>query len=358
MSRLLAPFYNPELTYKQNFTEGPFGAFANKEIYENKGEPTYEIFGTKVHVPFGIPAGPLLNGTFVKAALDKGFDVVVYKTVRTQKYPSNEWPNVLGIKIDGDLTLEKAEQGVLGTHEYTKPLSVTNSFGVPSLDPEFWQKDLIDAIAHAKEGQLVIGSFQGTTNKDGDIAAYVQDFADAAKMVKQTGAKVLEVNLSCPNEGSAHLLCFDIPRTKQVVEAIKNEIGNTPLIIKIAYFADKDLLRKLVEEVGGMVDGISAINTIPAKILDKEGNQALPGGPNRLKAGICGTPIQWAGLETVKNLKSLREELGMSYKIFGVGGVTSAEDYQKYRDAGADVVMSATGAMWNPYLAQEIKQNV
>ncbi len=31
------------------------------------------------------------------------------------------------------------------------------------------------------------------------------------------------------------------------------------------------------------------------------------------------------------------------------------EDYFEYRSVGADAVMSATGAMWNPYLAQEIK---
>lgn len=352
------PFYDPEKTYEENFDKGPFGAFADKEVYENKGKPSYEIFGNKVYLPFGIPAGPLLNGTYAKAALNKGFDIVVYKTVRTQKYPSNEWPNVLGVRVDGDLTLEKAEQGVIGGHEYNRPLSVTNSFGVPSFEPEFWQKDLADTVAYARKGQLVIGSFQGTTNKDGDVDAYVQDFVDAAQMVKETQAKVLEANLSCPNEGSAHLLCFDIPRTKQIVEAIKYKIGNTPLIIKIAYFSDKDTLRKFVEAVGKIVDGISAINTIPAKILDAEGKQALPGGPNRLRAGVCGTPIQWAGLETVQNLKQLREELRLSYTIFGVGGVTTPKDYQKYRDVGADVVMSATGTMWNPYLAQEIKKTL
>jgi tRNA-dihydrouridine synthase len=32
------------------------------------------------------------------------------------------------------------------------------------------------------------------------------------------------------------------------------------------------------------------------------------------------------------------------------------QDYFDYRQAGADAVMSATGAMWNPHLAQEIKQ--
>ena len=39
------------------------------------------------------------------------------------------------------------------------------------------------------------------------------------------------------------------------------------------------------------------------------------------------------------------------------GGVTKTEDYFEYLRAGADSVMSATGAMWNPYLAQEIKES-
>jgi dihydroorotate dehydrogenase len=42
----------------------------------------------------------------------------------------------------------------------------------------------------------------------------------------------------------------------------------------------------------------------------------------------------------------------------GVGGVTVPEDFEEYRAAGADIVMSATGAMWNPYLAKEIKENI
>ena len=58
----------------------------------------------------------------------------------------------------------------------------------------------------------------------------------------------------------------------------------------------------------------------------------------------------------VKRLKKLREELGAKYEIVGVGGVTIPADFREYRDAGADVVMSATGAMWNPYLAKEIKE--
>jgi dihydroorotate dehydrogenase len=46
----------------------------------------------------------------------------------------------------------------------------------------------------------------------------------------------------------------------------------------------------------------------------------------------------------------------MNYAIIGVGGVGSPEAFDEYRRAGADAVMSATSAMWNPNLAREIKE--
>lgn len=354
---LHAPFYDPLKTYEENFGKGPFSAFTDGKIISQKGEPRYKFLGYKVYLPFGIAAGPLLNGKYVKAALDKGFDLPVYKTVRSRKYPCNPWPNVLSVHVKGDLTLEKAQEGVLGDNIYKDPISITNSFGVPSFDPDFWQKDMADAVVYAKKGQLVIGSFQGTTNTAGDTKAYAQDFVDTAKMVKETGAKILEINLSCPNEGTAHLLCFDIHRTQQIVYAVKNEIGNIPLLIKIAYFKEQTELEKLVKAVGKMVDGITAINTIPAKILDKNGKQALPGN-NRLISGTCGHPIKWAGIDEVRRLKAIKEQYKMDFTIIGCGGVTHFQDYRDYLSAGAQAVMTATGAMWNPYLAQEFKEKV
>lgn len=355
-SGLHTPFFDPRKNYEDNFNEGPFGAFADGKVYEQEGEPEYEVFGHKVFLPFGIPPGPLLNGKYVAAALDKGFDVVTYKTIRTREYPSAAWPNVLAVHPEGDLTLEMADKGLIGDTNYTAPISITNSFGVPSFNPDFWQEDMAKAAKRAKRGQLVIGGFQGTTNADGSVEAYIQDFVLAAKLVKETGVPVLEANLSCPNEGTAHLLCFDLDRTEQIVGAIKDEIGDTPLIIKIAYFADQAQLEDLVRRVGGKVDGIAAINTIPSKIFNEKGEQALP-GQGRLVAGVCGEPIKWAGLDMVARLKKLREESVFKYEITGVGGVTTPTDYKLYRDAGADVVQSATGAMWNPFLAQEIKKN-
>src|SRR5438046_167006 len=110
------PFFDPEKTYEENFNEGPFGTFADGQEIKNTGEPQYAFFNNPVYLPFGIPAGPLLNGKYVKAALDKGFDIPVYKTVRTRKYPTNQWPNVLSVQVKDRLTFEMAEKGLTATH--------------------------------------------------------------------------------------------------------------------------------------------------------------------------------------------------------------------------------------------------
>lgn len=324
--------------------------------------PLHTFLGESVRLPFGIPAGPLVHSRAVRAALSAGFDLSVYKTVRTRAWASHPWPNVLAVDVEGD-RLHPTEGRLRAHTNFARgEISITNSFGVPSLDPELWQPDMAAAVRSAEVGQVVIGSFQGspsaangiTSGITSGITAYIADFVQAARLVRETGARILEVNLSCPNEGTAHLLCFDTERASRVVEAIKAEIGDLPLIAKIAYFPDETALRQLVEGVGRAADAIAAINTISAEIVDETGAQALP-GEGRLRSGVGGSAIRWAGLEMVERLGRLRDEMGLRFRIVGIGGIGTPAQYAAYRIAGADAAMSATGAMWNPQLAQQIK---
>ena len=351
------PFYDPTLSYEENMSDGPFGEFADSVSIDRADyNPTYSFLGSKVYTPFGIPAGPLINARFVKAAFKKGFDICVYKTVRTRFLPCHPYPNVLAVQLEGDLTLEKAQGELIATSDYAAPLSITNSFGVPSLEPAEWQPDMKTAVEAAGEGQVMVGSFQGTKSTSGNPEDLIADYVLAARLVKETGAKILEANLSCPNEGTADLLCFDVDRVEIIARRIKEEIGNTPLLMKFAYFESNEHLERLVKQVGPIIDGFSAINTIPSSILNEHGTQALP-GEGRLRSGVCGAGIKWAGLDMVKRLARLREHLEMKFALVGVGGVMSVSDYKAYRQAGADAVMSATGAMWQPGLGKEIFQD-
>lgn len=349
------PIYDPALTYEQNYAEGPFGAFADPQVtVTHEGAPLQRFFGLPVWQTFGIPAGPLLNERFTTAAFRAGFDICVYKTVRSSAYPCNPFPNILSVKVDGALTPDKLSSPLLADAHYDQPLSISNSFGVPSQDPDIWQPDMAEAVRRAGDGQVLVGSFQGTRRESTTVGdSYIQDHVRCARMVVETGAPVLELNLSCPNEGTAQLLCFDTPRVRNIVAAVKEAVGNIPLVLKLAYFSDQQALENLISQTSESADGYAAINTIPARLVDAQGNQALP-GEGRAVSGVCGAAVTWAGLDMTARLAHIRDELERDFTIVGVGGVDSPQKYHAFRDAGADAVMSATGAMWNPLLAQEI----
>jgi dihydroorotate dehydrogenase len=352
-------FYDPLRSYEENYAIGPFCNFENKKKTQDPlSPPQFYFFGQKVNLPFGIPAGPLLNSNYIKAAFDKGFDIAVYKTVRSESYPSHPFPNVLGVHIQGNLTLERAKEPILADTNYTKPISITNSFGVPSKDPSIWQEDVRTAMSYVGKGQVLVLSFMGTVKQNQTEKDFISDFVLAAQLAHETGVPILEGNLSCPNIGNEGLVCYNLEMTRKIVNAVRDKIGEIPLIWKVGYYESDKQLSELAKIAHESKSSLSVINTIPGIIIDRNGKQALPGSPARLKSGVCGAAIKWAGIDMVKRLHAIRSKEGYNFSIDGVGGVVSPTDYFDYKRAGADGVFSATGAMWNAGLAYEIKKEV
>lgn len=354
-----AVMYDPTKTFDDNVDHGPFPADASRPPYKNEGEPAYEFLGHKLYSPFGIGAGSLPTSKHVAYAFQRGFDVVCYKTQRSVVFPANEFPNVVYVDVEGDLTLEKAAQPLIGHRESAAPvekLTITNSFGNPSRGPEFWQADMKKAVAAQGKGQLLIASVVGTIQEGFTPEDYHDDFAKTAKLAVGAGVQVIEINLSCPNVANEGILCYSQDAVISVCKRVKAAIGEVPLIAKIGYFApdQQELLEQIVLETTDYLSAFSAINTIPAAVVDDQGNQMLP-GEGRLKSGMCGAGIKWAGLDMVGRLDDLRKKHALNFEIIGIGGVATPEDFKQYRDAGADVVQSVTAAMWNPDLAAEIK---
>lgn len=239
------PFYNVDLSYEDNYARGPFGEFAaalrgDVPAGEAASPAKSSFFGIPVDLPFGIPAGPLLNERFTTAAFRMGFDIATYKTVRSRAWGCNPFPNVLAVhptSADGSLTPGSAEldEGVLADTDYRLPISISNSFGVPSRDPDEWQPDMRRAIAAAGPGQVLLPSFQGSRVEGMSGDDYIADHVATARLVCETGADLMEMNTSCPNEGHNRLLCHDPHLVGRITEAVKGEIGDRPLIVKLAY---------------------------------------------------------------------------------------------------------------------------
>lgn len=347
-------FYDINLSYEQNYERGPIGVYKLKKPQFKKINPKFRFLGFDIDLPYGIASGILLNSKFVKAAFDYGFSICTYKTVRSQSFPCHPFPNVVFVDAPQKLNPLKTKSLKVKTNGIdVEKISITNSFGVPSKKPQVWQNEVKKSLRYQKENQLLILAFMGTVKKNQTQREFIADFSKAGKLSKETGAKVLEVNLSCPNIANEGLVCYDLKLTEKICKVIRETIGNTPLIIKVGYYhrdSDIETIAKIANEYA---NAIAAINTMGVAILNKNGNQALP-GPNRLISGVGGHTIKWAGLKMVSKLNLIRNRKNYKFEIIGIGGVMNPSDYFQYRRAGADAVQSVTAAMWNPYLALDI----
>ena len=353
-------FYDPAKTFDQNMDEGPF--FDSIPPLVREGEPQFSFLGFPVYLPFGIAAGTLPTSKHVKAAFDWGYDIVDYKTMRTVAFEANPFPNVIPVDASGSVTLEQADKGLTMLDDFPKDISklvITNSFGNPGRGPDYWLPDMKKAVKYAGKGQVMIASTFGSAHEGMSSEDFWQDFADASKIAAQSGAKIIELNLSCPNVVGEGIVCYTPEAVIGICERTRKVIGNKPLVIKLGYFTKEQqpLLEDMMAEVTKHINAVSLINTIPAKVYNKDGKQALP-GEGRLVSGLCGAGIKWAGLDMVKRMDALRKKKGYRYEIIGIGGVMTPADFHEYRKAGADVVQACTGPMWNPNLAAEIKESL
>lgn len=343
------PIYDIHKTYKENALHGPF---FQGEIPE-RTLPPRELWGDFLGFPvashLGVPAGPLLNSRWVSLAAQLGFDIVTYKTIRSQAHPAHPLPNMVYVETEGALFEEGKTlcQAQLPPTDL-KQLAATNSFGIPSFDPDTVTADIARAQASLNEGQVMIVSVVGTPREGED---FVEDFVVAARLACAGGAEVIEADFSCPNviscEGSIHT-------NPEAVETISRKmraaIGERPLVIKLGVIADPRRLREvLIAAARAGVQAVCGINTVSTNVVDAQGAPAL--GKNRLRSGVCGGPIREAALSFLRHAREIIDTDKLDLTLMGTGGVTDPAHFDFFFETGADVAMSAVGMMWDPYLA-------
>lgn len=349
--------YDVQKSYEENFEAGPnFSEPMPKNIPVLPSKT--KIFDFELNSPLGIPAGPLLNSKFIKFYAEMGFDIPVYKTVRSVERGCHAAPNCVFVNQTTQFTPTEGMSDIQTTAkpEFLEDLVITNSFGVPSKPVLDWQADIELAHSYLSTGQIMPVSINGTAGAEGRTLA--EDFAYTAAMAKEAGAKIIIANYSCPNiasgkEGSVYC---DPQASTEISAKIRAAIGNTPFLIKLGNMP-AELLATVVANNRPYVDGFAGINTIPKFVRNPDGTQALP-GENRLKSGLCGAAIRDVSQLFVENLNTIRTETNDDFVIFGTGGMMTPDHLNERLSAGSDVIMAATSAMWNPYLAIEWKKSL
>ena len=348
----LTPTYDYSRSYEWNFQHGPL---FSGEAPRRPSAEFEEFLGLPVRSRVGVAAGPLLHSAWIKLYAALGFDILTYKTVRSQAWPVYAPPNLLVVEVSRRLSQGTLSDTLVGSYERSRPVaetSMANTFGMPSLPPEEWQRDIAIAKGYLQDGQVLVVSVVGTDRGDMTPQELADDFARCAQWAKDAGADIVEINLSCPNVKAQEGQLYRDPAAAELVAAtVKPRLGAVPLLAKIGYLEQEDALYELAERLSPAVDGITAINTIPMKIVDGRGQQALPGGA---KCGVGGWAVKNAGVQLVDRLHHWRRETSRRVAIVGVGGIMEAHDAEDYFIAGADAVEVATGAILDPYLALRI----
>ncbi len=349
-----SPIYDIQQSFEQNATYGPFW---NEEIAKTVNSPTLKtsFLGFSLNSAFGVAACPIsCNSRYVSLLSQLGYDLISYKSVRSQEWRGNPAPHWRYADLPQLLEQSAALQPVLvSTQPFpNQEVSMVNSFGIHSLKPEYWQADVVVTLSKLQPGQLLILSLMATPQPNQKLT---DDAQKLGRLALQTGVEVFELNLACPNtDKGAGLIYEDIKLATQMCQAMKQALGDKKLLVKVGYYKDQLMMRSFMEQNVGIIDGIASINTGSGPIAQQDGKDVFPGRPT---AGISGAAVRNIAMKQAQNLTQYKKELKLKdFAVIGIGGVTKPEHIDQYLDLGVDAVQSSVGIWDNPFLGQEYKQ--
>jgi dihydroorotate dehydrogenase len=336
------PIYDIGKTYLENLEQGPF--FNAAIPARPKTGQSIDFLGHKVRSSIGVPAGPLLGSRWIALAAKLGFDIVTYKTIRSSAHPGHGLPNMIYIEPTGPHTAHPIPEPPLRLED----LTVTNSFGMPSRSPDFLIADIDAARRSLGAGQLMIVSIVGTPHPG---IRFLDDFVQTALFAKEAGAQVIEANFSCPNvEKAEGILYMDPATVREFAGAIAKAIHPLPLILKVGEIRENERMKEILHAAArGGARAICGLNSVSMKVVDKSGKSAL--GPQREQSGVCGGHIRSRALHFLRTASKIISGDKLDLALMGCGGIMRPAHFDEFLNAGATVAMSATGMMWDPFLA-------
>lgn len=180
----------------------------------------------------------------------------------------------------------------------------------------------------------------------------IEEFAEIARILfRSNDYEAVEVNISCPNvEKEGMLFSFDPITAAEVTKAVKNEIPEKPVIMKLSPNAP-NIVEIALACVSAGADAVSLVNTFTSIAIDIERRKPIL---KRNFGGLSGPAIKPIALAMVTKVASAFREHKIDKPIVGIGGIQNAEDALEYLIAGASAIAVGTAIFWNPLVLQEI----
>ncbi len=349
------PTYDIGRSFEWNSVHGPAfeGPWPNIPATPHK-----TVLGLDVASRFGVAASVLTSARWVETYSRLGFDLLTYKTVRSVPWRCHEPANWLFLDETGRARLSDPDCALTTAEAIASEAAdafAAGSFGIPSSAPSHWEPDIARAKAALGTGQALVVSIVGTVLPESREEDVLADFSDLAARVRAAGADAVEANLSCPNVRAQEGEVFrDAALSGRIARAVRAAAGGAPVLLKIGHLPDPSDLRTFLRAVAGAADAVTMINAPSRRILAPDGSPAF--GAGRERAGVMGDAIFPLAIEQLRRAVAIEDEDRLDLSFVAVGGVNSAARARAMIEAGAAAVQCASAAVWNPYLASEIKQ--
>ena len=307
------------------------------------------LFDRPLNSRLGVAAGPLLNSKWVEGYARLGFDLLTYATVRSREVLAHALPNIRHVdnrEQAAVVTRRPAANGV-------PTLAV--SVGTPSVGPDVWRKDVARAKEKLGRGQALIVSVAGTPEPDGTPDALAADYACCAAWAFEAGADVVEVQLAAqdPFVEQPQAVFENAPLAAIILHAVRSAVSR-PVVAKLGPFRTPRQLHDAATRLAPWASGFTLVHGVERRVVNDAGVAAFEGA-GRERAMVVGADVFPVASRQVAEMLAWRKAGAWDRTILAVGGVTTIARAQAILQDGADAVLVATAALYDPLFAARFR---
>jgi dihydroorotate dehydrogenase len=292
------------------------------------------LWGLTFANPMGLAAGFDKDGTGLSAWPLLGFGFTEIGTVTRQAQPGNPKPRLFRL-ID--------DQAVLNRMGF-------NNAGASAL------AETLQSVYAQQPISIPIGVNLGKS-KVTPLEEAASDYLESFRQL-QSLADYFVVNVSSPNTPGLRSL-QSVEQLKPILTALQEaNDGQKPLLVKIAPDLDWEAIAAVTDLAQTcQLAGIIATNTTIRRDGLKTHTVRMTGKPVEAEAGgISGKPLQHRSTEVIQ---FIYQHTKGSLPIIGVGGVFTADDAWEKITAGAQLIQTYTGWVYEgPFMIRRILEGL
>jgi dihydroorotate dehydrogenase len=284
--------------------------------------------GLTFSTPFGVAAGFDKDARGIRGLGLLGFGHVEIGTVTARTQSGNPRPRLFRLVPD------RAVVNRMGF----------NNVGAAAVAPRL-------ARAIRRSDRPVVGVNIGKSRVV-DLDDAIPDYRESTRLLAPS-ADYLVVNVSSPNTPGLRGL-QEVDRLAPLLEAVRDEAGSVPVLVKIAPDLSDDEARAIAALVVRLgLAGIVATNTTLSREGLRTATEVVVAAGD---GGLSGAPLAERSLAV---LRVLRDAVPPGMCIISVGGVETGDDVAERLAAGATLVQGYTAFLYRgPLWARQINRHL